>query len=293
MTAGMQSAADHGGVGPEWAANDAKWTQNARELRSLSDFTGKLKSGSWKNTPDSSKVAKGLKGAVAGNIPALDNLESGMPGESRSAVAQVLSSMGTPQGGTGSGTFRPDLFATDYPKGLGQGARERIANQGPVGPLGPEPPGRGAEALQNLDKAAAVAKGTVRAREPGGLENELGALGRVGAFAHDVGGLGAAPAVAGLLGGPLGLGGALAARALLPRLLNDPSFVRLVAGRRFTPDNISAALAQYAQRAGLAADAPRAQGQDLINSAVSTLKHLPSWSDAAAGVNRLVGGGQR
>ena len=296
MTAGMQSAADHAGIGAEWAANDARWSQNARELQALKPVTGTLKSGNWKNTPGSGKVAKNLKGAVQGNVPELDNLERGMPGESRSATAQVLASMGTSQSGTGSGKFRPDLFAVDYPKGLGQGARQRIANQGPVGPHGPEPPGRGAEALANLDKAAAAARGTVRPREPGGLENELGALGRVGAFGktgaflHDVGGLGAAPVLAGAVGGPVGVAGALAARALLPRLLNDPSLVRLVAGRRFTADNIAGILAQYAQRAGLAATGPKPPSVSGIGaSALEGLKHLPSWRDVP-GVNQVFGG---
>jgi hypothetical protein len=276
MTDGLVKVA-----GPEWAANDAKWSQNARELQSLKPITGVLKRGDWKSPPGSSKVAKSLKGAVEGNMPVLDSLEKGMPGESRSAVAQVLAAQGTPQGGTGSGSFRPDLFATQYPKEFGKGARARVAQE--VGP----------EAVQSLDKAAAAAKGTVRPRKPGGLEEELGALGRVGAFAHDVGGLGVAPAVAGFMGGPVGLAGAVAARALLPRLLNDPSFVRLVAGRRFTADNLAGVLAQYAQRAGLAATGPKASIGDAGRSATHWAQaHLPGWSDVP-GFDRLLGGGQR
>ena len=202
MTNGMVNVA-----GPDWAANDAKWSQNSRELRALKPITGKLgrKPGDWQSTPDSDKVAKNLKKAVKGNTPVLDQLDRGMPGESRSATGQVLASLGTPETGTGSGTFRPDKLATQYPAAVGKGTRARIVNQGPVGPRGPEPPGRGAEALARMDDAVAAAKGTVRPQKPGGLENELGALGRVGAFAHDVGGIGAVPALAGAV---LGAGGA-------------------------------------------------------------------------------------
>ena len=287
MTNGMVGVA-----GPDWAANDAKWSQNSSELRALKPVTGKLgrQPGDWSSTPDSAKVAKNLKKAVKGNTPVLDQLDKGIPGESRSATGQVLASLGTPETGTGSGSFRPDKLATQYPAAVGKGTRARIANQGPVGPRGPEPPGRGVEALAKMDAAVAAAKGTVRPQKPGGLENTLGALGRVGAFAHDVGGIGAAPMLAGAVAGPVGLGGALAARALLPRLLNDPSLVRLVAGRRFTADNIAGVLAQYAQRAGLAATGPQPPSVSGMGaSALEALKHLPSWRDVP-GVSQALGG---
>jgi hypothetical protein len=287
MTNGMVDVA-----GPDWAANDAKWSQNSAELRSLRPVTGKLgrKSGDWQGTPDSSKVAKSLTKSVKGNMPVLDNLEKGMPGESRSATGQVLASLGTPESGTGSGTFRSDKLATQYPAAVGKGMRARIANQGPVGPRGPEPPGRGAEALAQMDKAVAAAKGTVRPEKPGGLEGMLGAFSRVLPYAHDIGGLGAAPALAAAVGGPVGLAGALAGRALLPRLLNDPSLVRLVAGRRFTANNIAGVLGQYAQRAGLAATGPKPPPVSGMGaSALEALKNLPSWR-AMPGVNQMFGG---
>jgi hypothetical protein len=290
MTDGMVSVA-----GPDWAVNDAKWSQNSSELRALKPITGKLgrQPGDWTSTPDSAKVTKNLKKAVKGNTPVLDQLDKGIPGESRSATGQVLASLGTPESGTGSGSFRPDKLATQYPAAVGKGTRARIMNQGPVGPRGPEPPGQGAEALAKMDAAVNAAKSTVRPQKPGGLENELGALGRVGAFAHDVGGIGAVPMLAGAVAGPVGLAGALAARALLPRLLNDPSFVRLVAGRRFTADNIAGILAQYAQRAGLAATGPKPPSiSDVGSTAMSALKNLPSWSDVP-GVNQVFRGGQR
>jgi hypothetical protein len=59
-------------------------------------------------------------------------------------------------------------------------------------------------------------------------------------------------------------------------MLNDPSFVRLVAGRRFTADNIADILTQYAQRAGLSTTSPMTPIGPAIRSAASSAP-LPSW----------------
>ena len=80
-----------------------------------------------------------------------------------------------------------------------------------------------------------------------------------------------------MFGGPVGVAAALSARPILANMLNDPSFVRLVAGRRFTADNIADILTQYAQRAGLSATSPVTPIGPAIRSAASSAP-LPSWS---------------
>ena len=87
------------------------------------------------------------------------------------------------------------------------------------------------EAAQDLEDAAAAGRSAARSREPGTLARILGGL--ASAVRHAGTGAGLLhTAMAGAVGGPVGAAAALLAHPFMSSTLNDPSFVRFVAGRR-------------------------------------------------------------
>jgi len=66
--------------------------------------------------------------------------------------------------------------------------------------------------------------------------------------------------------------------------LNDPSFVRFLAGRRLTAETLPALLAQYAQRAGLSQTTPVVNP---LNAGQSALAAFPTWQQAVTPVVNL------
>jgi hypothetical protein len=90
--------------------------------------------------------------------------------------------------------------------------------------------------------------------------------------------------MAGAIGGPVGAAAALLAHPFMSSTLNDPSFVRFLAGRRLTAETLPALLAQYAQRAGLSQTTPVVNP---LNAGQSALAAFPTWQQAVTPVVNL------
>jgi hypothetical protein len=152
-------------------------------------------------------------------------------------------------------------------------------NKNVKGYIEQQAPGAGVK----LQQAIEAAKTTGEPMERGGWKRALASVAAGGAALTGAGGVLGTAGVAGL---PL--------TALLTSTLHDPSFIRAVAGRQFTPDNIAGLLTQYAQHAGLGArpdyvdpvaavqsgigqfaNAARNVGAPLSNLANTLLKYTP------------------
>ena len=234
MSASMQQAANDAGQGPAWKQLDADWSAHSQVKRNLADTAGVLDDANapqpWEKYATSDDITSNLNSAVkGGDMPTLTKLGSLDPSTPNQAIAETIAAKGQPAHPKSMEHFRPDVFAQGASSGVNQNVMDHIEQQAP---------GAGAK----LQAAIDAAKTTGEPMERGGLRRTLASIAAGGAAA-----LGA--------GGALGTAGvaALPFTALLTSALHDPSFIRAVAGRQFTPDNIAGLLTQYAQHAGLGA----------------------------------------
>jgi hypothetical protein len=234
MSAQMQQAANDAGQGPAWKKLDADWSAHSQVKRNLADTAGVLDDANapqpWEKYATSDDITSNLNSAVkGGDMPTLTKLSSLTPETPNQAIAETIAAKGQPAHPKSMEHFRPDVFAQQASSGVNQNVLDHIEQQAP---------GAGAK----LQAAVDAAKTTAEPMERGGLRRTLASVAAGGAAA--LGGYGA-----------LGAGGvaALPFTALLTSALHDPSFIRAVAGRQFTPDNIAGLLTQYAQHAGLGA----------------------------------------
>jgi hypothetical protein len=231
MTASLGDAADQAGA-PGWRQLDADWRVNSRMQRDLTPIAGKLgdieaspQASEWTSAPSANTVANDLKGAVQGNQPYIDAIGRGL-GQPTAAqtVAETIAAKGRPQSGARTTEFRPDTFGTRYDAEVGEGTKSFIRGQP-----------QGSEALDRLERAAAAGRTVGEPREPGNLAKTIGGI--------------VAAAAPYAIGGPvIGTAAHLGASAI-----EDPSFVRSLAGRGFTPENAPPLVQQYMTRGGLGA----------------------------------------
>ena len=73
---------------------------------------------------------------------------------------------------------------------------------------------------------------------------------------------------------------ALPFTTLFTSALHDPSFIRAVAGRQFTPDNIAGLLTQYATHAGLGSQANYADPVGAVQSGIGQAANAVSSASA-------------
>ena len=234
MSASMQQAANDAGQGPAWSKLDQDWRNHSQVKRSLAPTAGVLDDANapqpWETYAPADKVASQLNSAVrGGNMPEIENISALGRDVANKAVAETIAAKGQPAHPKSGENFRPDVFGEQGDAAVNKNVKDYINQQAPG-------------AADKLQAAIDAAKTTAEPQERGGLRRTLASVGAGGAA----------------LLGAQGLTGAAGA-AVLPltmlatSALHDPSFIRTVAGRRFTPDNIAGLLTQYAQRAGLGA----------------------------------------
>jgi hypothetical protein len=234
MTQALGEAADQAGH-PEWRQLDADWTAAGRRKADLADVGGTLervgptmRESAW-SSPSSTEVGHKLNAAVKGEPGYLDAIDRGFhPATGNRAIAETIAAKARPQSGTGSGEFRPDVLATRSGE-IGNQVRSDLRSD-PVS----------AQGLQDIEDAIAAAQTTVKPRTTRGLGEKLGALATAVDMAGTVGGGIFRPISTGL--------GHLAVSSL-----EDPSFIRSVAGRGVTPETINPLMQQYLTRGGLGA----------------------------------------
>jgi hypothetical protein len=240
MTAALDNAAADAGRARgdptllgRWQDNDASWRQNARMQDALSDFGGKmerpvqpdLSDQKFADAPTDQGAANQLKSAVLqGDQPVIDALHQHLsPGDARSAVAETLASTSRPAAAGASGGPRMDLMGNEVGKALGPPDRRSALFYY----VNREAPG----AAQEMSDAAAAGRQTGRARTAEGLGETFGAV---------------QTAVEGAKRRPW-------LWAPLVTMLEDPSFVRSLAGRSLTDQTLPPLLQQYAIRAAAGA----------------------------------------
>jgi hypothetical protein len=243
MTASLADAADRAGA-PQWRQLDADWTTHANKTHDLSGVSGTLErpgdtveSSRWSGG-DSTNVVHGLEKAVKGDPPYLDAIDRGLGTDvTNRSIAETIAAKARMKSGTGSAEYRPDVLGARGSAEIGQGTKTRL-NSDPVT----------AQGLQDIQDAIAAGKTTAEPRTARGLGEKLGSL----------------SATLGTLAGGV-FNPALTALAHLGASgMEDPSFVRSVAGRGITQDNAVPLLAHYAARAGQGA---QPQPPDLVPKA--------------------------
>jgi hypothetical protein len=134
-----------------------------------------------------------------------------------------------------------------------------------------------------LQKAIDAGKTTGVPTERGGLARTLASIGAGGAAALGANGLLGTAGVA-----------ALPFTAMLTSALHDPSFIRAVAGRRITADNIAGLLTQYVQHAGLGTTPDQVDPVETLRAGVGKAANAAaSVPGLAASMLKYVSGGQR
>ena len=269
MSGAMQDAANQAGpsIGPQWGQLEDDWSAHSAMKRSLADTAGVLgdvnrPGQKWDTYVPADKVQSQLNSAVkGGNMPKIDDISQGLgPDLARQAVAETIAAKGHPAGARSNEQFRPDIWGQQAGRDVNQNVMDWIGDQA------------GPDAQANLEASIAAGKTTGAPSERGGLKRTLGSTAAGGAALYG----------AGALGGPLGLA-ALPAWPLIASALNDPSFIRSVAGRGVTADNVAGLMSQYATHAGLGANPDRLDpaavvrtgaGQ-VLNAATQVAKQAP------------------
>ena len=257
LSASMQQAANDAGQGPAWNQLDQDWKAHSLVKRNLADTAGVLDDVNapqpWEKYATSDDITGNLRGAVAGgDMPTLTKLGSLTPETPNRAMAETIAAKGEPAHPKSMEHFRPDVFA--------QGASSGV-NQNVIDHMEQEAPGSG----QKLQEAIDAAKTTAEPMERGGFKRMLASVVAGGAAALGTGGL-------------LGAGGvaALPFTTLLTSALHDPSFIRAVAGRQFTKDNIAGLLTQYATHAGLGSQQNYADPVGAVQSGIGQFANAAS-----------------
>jgi hypothetical protein len=263
MSAQMQQAANDKSpaVGQSWAQLDQDWKAHSRVKRNLADTAGVLDDVNadqpWDKYATSDDITSNLNSAVkGGDMPTLTKLGSLDPTEPNRAIAETIAAKGQPAHPKSMERFRPDVFAQGASSGVNENVMEHIEQQAP---------GAG----QKLQAAIDAAKTTGEPMERGGFKRMLGSVGAGGALA-----LGTHSLL-----GTLGTAGLAPFAPLLTSALHDPSFIRAVSGRQFTPDNIAGLLTQYASHAGLGM---RPDPLDPVETVKSGLGTAASYATRAA-----------
>jgi hypothetical protein len=281
MDNGMQQAADSKGsaVGDAWRQLDADWSAHGKMKRQLAPTAGVLSDANaeqpWSDYATSDDIAGQLKSAVkGGDMPTIENVSALGRDVANRAVAETIAAKGQPANPKSGESFRPDVF--------GQQADANV-NKDVKGYIGQQAPGADVKLQQAID----AAKTTSVPTERGGLMRTLASLGAGGTAALGAHGL-------------LGAAGAwaLPATALLTSALHDPSFIRAVAGRQFTADNIAGLLTQYATHAGLGARPdyvdPVAAVQSGVGSVANAASQAASYAPGVVStLTKYLSGGQR
>jgi hypothetical protein len=233
MSAQMQQAANDAGQGPAWRQLDQDWSAHGKMKQQLAPTAGVLNDANapqpWETYATSDDITSNLKSAVkGGDMPTIENISALGRDAANRSVAETIAATGRPANSKSVEKFRPDLFGEQADK----------TNKDVKAYIEAQAPGAGTQ----LQGAIDAAKTTAAPMERGGLLRTLASLGAGGATALGAGTMLGAPGVAAL---PFG--------ALLTSALNDPSFIRAVAGRQFTAENLPGLIAQYAQHAGVGA----------------------------------------
>jgi hypothetical protein len=251
LTESMGQAADQAGVGPQWREVDASWPENANTQRVLSPYGGQLdKEGptadtsEWLHQPTSEHIRDELNHAIAGRQSDITKLNQALPPSVvNSALAEALAAKGRPQSGSSTDAFRADKWGERVRDEVMNPFRKYIADQG------------GSQALTDIeDSAAAGRTAGGPSREAGGTSKSVGAV----------------------------LAGAkMAGSTLLSPLLagiEDPGFVRALAGRSLTDKTLPPLLQQYGIRAGLGA---QPSPDDVRKRVAGWVSALPSTAGSA------------
>ena len=279
MSASMQQAANDAGQGPAWRQLDQDWSAHGQAKRNLADTAGVLSDANapqpWEKYATSDDITSNLNSAVkGGDMPTLTKLGSLDPSTPNQAIAETIAAKGQPAHPKSMEHFRPDVFAQGVSSGVNQNVIDHIEQQAP---------GAG----NKLQAAVDAAKTTGEPMERGGLKRMIASLGAGGA---------AAMGAHGILG-TAGVG-ALPLTMLMTSALHDPSFIRAVAGRQFTADNIAGLLTQYATHAGLGARPdyvdPVAAVQSGVGSVANAASQAASYAPGVvATLTKYLSGGQR
>jgi hypothetical protein len=233
MDNGMQQAADSRSkeIGDAWRQLDQDWSAHGKMKQQLAATAGKLRDVNadqpWATYATSDDISSNLRSAVqGGDMPVIENLSALSRKRANQAVAETIAAKGRPANSKSVEEFRPDVFGEQADK----------TNKNVKGYIEQQAPGAG----QKLQAAINAAKTAAEPMARGGWKRALASVAAGGAALTGAGGL-------------LGAGGvaALPFTTLFTSALHDPSFIRAVAGRQFTPDNIAGLLTQYAQHAGL------------------------------------------
>lgn len=263
MSASMQQAANDKSpqVGQAWSQLDQDWKAHSQVKRNLADTAGVLDDVNapqpWEKYATSDDITSNLNSAVAGgDMPTLTKLGSLTPETPNRAIAETIAAKGQPAHPKSMEHFRPDVFAQGASSGVNPNVMDHIEQQAP---------GAG----EKLQSAIDAAKTTAEPMERGGFKRMLASVAAGGAAA-----LGA--------GGALGTAGvaALPLTTLLTSALYDPSFIRAVAGRQFTKDNIAGLLTQYATHAGLGSQANYADPVGAVRSGIGQAANAVSSAGA-------------
>ena len=257
MSAQMQQAANDAGQGPAWSQLDQDWKAHSQVKRNLADTAGVLDDVNapqpWEKYATSDDITSNLNSAVkGGDMPTLTKLSSLTPETPNRAIAETIAAKGQPAHPKSMEHFRPDVFAQGVSSGVNQNVIDHMEQQAP---------GSG----QKLQAAVDAAKTTAEPMERGGFKRMLASVAAGGAALTGAGGLVGTAGVA-----------ALPFTTLLTSALHDPSFIRAVAGRQFTKENIAGLLTQYAQHAGLGAQPNYADPVAAVQSGVGQFANAAS-----------------
>jgi hypothetical protein len=251
MSAQMQQVANDAGQGPAWRQLDQDWKTHGQMKRSLADTAGVLSDANapqpWEDYATSDDVTGQLRSAVkGGDMPTIENISALGRDVANQAVAETIAAKGRPADSKSGEKFRPDVFGEQADK----------VNKDVKAYIGQQAPGADVKLQQAID----AAKTTSEPMERGGFKRMLGSVGAGGATV-----LGAHSLL-----GTLGTAGLAPFLPLLTSALHDPSFIRAVAGRQFTPDNIAGLLTQYATHAGLGVRPDQLDPVETVRSGLGT-----------------------
>jgi hypothetical protein len=234
MTDTMAAAVDstQPGLGAQWRANDDAWSEQGAMKHNLADTGGVLtpdRTG-FNPSPGGKQVGKLLTSAVSGDgkkgTAPINQIEEGLGEQpARSAVAEVIASMGRPKNADSTQSFRPSTWGEGYKSNVDADVKNWIEEKA------------GPEAAQHLENAAEAGSRTSEPREQGGLRKAIGSV------------VAAAPYAA--TGAAIFHPALLPFAALSPLLTSaqhDPDFVRAMAGR---PRPFSDLIPQLLTHAGL------------------------------------------
>ena len=239
MTGQLANAAEQAapGVGAQWAQLDQNWKTNAQMQRDLKPIAGKLgeigvraRDSEFQNRPTSQDIAGDLNAAVQGDQPYVDAVQRSLGAPTaRNAVAEAIAAKAVPKSGARSVEYRPDTLGSRGAAEIGPDARAWIAGHVGAGNAAP---------LQNAIRAGRTVG---EPREPGNLGKTI--AGTILTAGPVAGAMAAGAPGAAVLGG---LAHTLASG------IEDPSFVRSVAGRGVTPETFPL-VQQWINRGGLGA----------------------------------------